>query len=201
MIEKKAATQVPVNDMIARRWSGRAYDAERPVEAEKLLACIEAARWALSCYGEQPWRYLIAERAREQGAWQAVLDCLGEFNQSWAQHAPVLVIAVAAERYQRNGELNRWAQHDTGAASINLCLQAADLGLMAHQMGGFDPERAKTAFSIPADHTPMAVIAIGYQLAEEALPEAMRERELAPRERHPLDSRFFAGAWGRPWQA
>lgn len=201
MIEKKAPTQVPVNDLIARRWSGRAYDAGRSVEPEKLLACIEAARWALSCYGEQPWRYLIAERDREQEAWQAVLDCLGEFNQGWAQHAPALIVAVAAERYQRNGEPNRWAQHDTGAASINLCLQAADLGLMAHQMGGFDPERAKKAFSIPADHTPMAVIAVGYQLAEEALPEAMRERELAPRERHPLGERFFAGAWGRPWRA
>ena len=47
----------------------------------------------------------------------------------------------------------------------------------------------------------MAVIAVGYQLAEEALPEAMRERELAPRERHPLGERFFAGAWGRPWRA
>ena len=195
MFEKKAITEVPINDLLARRWSGRAYDPDRHVEAEKLSACIEAARWSLSCYGAQPWQYVICDRAVDEAAWHTALDCLGEFNRDWAQHAPVLILAVAAERFKHNGEPNRWAQYDTGAASISLCLQATDLGLMAHQMGGFDADKSREVFSIPEGHTPMAMMAIGYQLTREDIPEERQEREFAPRERNPVSEHFFAGQW------
>jgi nitroreductase len=56
MFDKPAQTSVPIHDALARRWSGRAYDARRPVSRDQLLALFEAARWAPSCYGDQPWR-------------------------------------------------------------------------------------------------------------------------------------------------
>ena len=92
------------------------------------------------------------------------------------------------------------ARHDTGAASENLCLQAAALGLVAHQMGGFDPEQAKTRFNIPADYTCMAMIAVGHPASVEVLPEALREREQAPRERKPLADIVFEGGWNQSLQ-
>ena len=195
MFEKQALTSVPVNDLIARRWSGVSYDATRPVEAEKLSACIEAARWALSCYGAQPWNFIICDRSRDEAAWQAALACVVEVNQDWAQNAPLLILALAQDHFQHNDKPNRWAQYDTGAAAMSLCLQATDLGLMAHQMGGFDAEQSLQAFGVPAGHTPMAMIAIGYQTARADVPAERQEREFAPRKRNPISEHFFFGGW------
>ncbi len=196
MFEKKAVAEVPINDTLAWRWSGVAFDTSRPVEAEKLKACIEAARWSPSCYGAQPWQYVICDRSRDEAAWHTALDCLVEGNRAWAQNVPVLILAVAAERFKHNGEPNRWAQYDTGAAGMSLCVQATDLGLMVHQMGGFDADQSRQVFGIPDGYTPMSMIGIGYQLAKEDVPEASKEREFAPRQRNPASDHFYFGAWG-----
>ena len=85
----------------------------------------------MSCYGAQPWNFIICDRSRDEAAWNKALECLAEGNITWAQNAPVLILAVAVEHFKHNGEPNRWAQYDTGSAGISLCLQATDLGLMA----------------------------------------------------------------------
>ena len=201
MSEKRAVTQQPVADLIARRWSGRAIAADQPVSREQLLALLEAARWAPSCFGDEPWRYLVWDRFADPENWQRAFACLAEANQAWVKNAPILLLSVAAPNFGHNGQLNRWAQHDVGAANENICLQAMDLGLVAHQMGGFDADKAKAAFAIPADHQCMAMIAIGHPAPADSLPDALRERELAPRKRKPLDEIVFRGDWGNHFQA
>jgi nitroreductase len=101
----------------------------------------------------------------------------------------------------KNSKPNRWGQYDTGAASENLCLQAVALGLMAHQMGGFDAERVQREFQIPARYTPMAMIAVGHPGAPEVLNDELKALELAARERSVLGERFFDGTWARPYTA
>lgn len=187
---------LPVHEVIAARWSPRGFAAERPVTREHILSLLEAARWAPSCFGEQPWRYIVCDRAVDTAAWQNAVNCLAPANQVWARHAPVLIVSLAVENF-RNGQSNRWAQHDTGAASENLCLQATALGLAAHQMGGFDVDRTRALFGVPADCTPMAIIAVGCPNAAEHLSAELRARESAPRERRPLTEIAFAGAWGQ----
>lgn len=135
MLEKPAVTQVAIADVIARRWSPRAMNPTKPVSREQLLALLEAARWAPSCYGDQPWRYLVWDRFGDPVGWQRAFECLAEGNQVWVKNAALLLLSVAAPNFQHNGKLNRFAQHDTGAASANLALQATALGLALHQMG------------------------------------------------------------------
>ena len=199
MIEKKAETSVPVHDLIARRWSGRAFDPDRPVLDGDIIALLEAARWAPSCFGDQPWRYIICNKRTNPEAWNHALACLAEGNQSWARHAQILILASADNFMARDGRANRWGQYDTGAASMNLCLQATAVGLMVHQMGGFNANTARTLFGIPVQCTPMALMAIGYQLPEGALAPEIRERELQPRMRRPLTDIFFDGVWNMPY--
>ncbi|MGX2040079.1 nitroreductase family protein [Methylocaldum sp. MU1018] len=199
MFEKRASTQVQIADVLALRWSGRAYDPERPVERAKLTALLEAARWAPSCFGDQPWRYLIWDRIAESESWSRAFDCLSEGNKNWAVHAPVLMLAVASDLFS-DGRPNRWGQYDTGAASMSLAVQATALGLMVHQMGGFDAKKIQAEFAIPDGYACMAMITVGYQIAEDKIPNELKEREYATRMRRPLSHAFFFGTWGKPFE-
>ena len=201
-MQKTAITQVPIADLIANRWSPRAFDAAKPVSQAQIIALLEAARWAPSCFGDQPWRFLICQKNSNQNAdteaWQQAFDCLASSNQTWVQAAPILMLTCADTLFEHNQSPNRWAQHDTGAAAENLCLQASHMGLAAHQMGGFNADLARDKFAIPAQFTPMAMIALGYAGDPNQLPDELRQRELAERKRKPLGELFFTATWGKP---
>ena len=199
MLEKKAIHRLPIHELLERRWSPRAYDKSKPVSRAQMLALLEAARWAPSCNGDEPWRYLVWNRADDAAGWQKAFDTLSEGNKKWCDNVPVLMLSCAGSVFGHSGKPNRHTQHDTGMASLSLSLQAVALGLIAHQMGGFDSEKIRAAFAIPADYTPMAMIAVGYQADPSVLPEDVKAKELAPRKRKPLGECFFAGGWGKPY--
>jgi nitroreductase len=198
MLEKAAATSVPIHELMTRRWSPRAFDAGRPVTRAQLAALLEAARWAPSCNGVEPWRFLVWDRARDPAGFEQAFQCLSENNKRWVQHVPMLLLSIASADPLPGGRPNRYSQHDTGMASMSLALQAVALGLIAHQMGGFDAEKARAAFGIPADCTPMAMIAVGYQASPDVLDEETKKKELGARARKPIAERFFEGRWGSP---
>lgn len=193
--------QASIEPILANRWSPRAFAADRPVEGEKLIACLEAARWAPSCFGDEPWRFIVCDRVRDPATWRQLLDCLTAKNQEWARNAPVLMIACAATLF-RNGKPNRWGQYDTDQAAISLCIQAEALGLATHQMGGFDGDAVRKTFAVPDDFTPMAAIALGYQGDPEILGQNFHDIETAERRRQPMEASFYFGRWpasdGRP---
>jgi nitroreductase len=196
MIKKTATTSVPIHDLIKKRWSPRAFDPSKPVSHDDLLALLEAARWAASCYNDQPWRYIVCNKTTDAETWEHALAVIVEKNQQWAKNAMVLICAVAMKDFNHNGQPNRWAHYDTGAASANLCLQATALGLIVHQMGGFDVDKARVAFSLPENCQPMAMMAVGYQAEADSLSDDFKAMELGERSRAELTERFYAGRWG-----
>jgi len=198
MQERKAITSVPIHDLLASRWSPRAYAAGRMVSRAQLAALLEAGRWAPSCNGDEPWRYLVWDRSRDPQGGQQAFDCLSENNRKWVKNVPLLMLSCAGSIFGHNGKPNRWTQHDTGMASLSIALEAGALGLIAHQMGGFDADKARAAFGIPAEYTLMAMIAVGYQAEPDVLDEETRAKELRPRARKPLGECFFEGGWGKP---
>jgi nitroreductase len=197
MLRKPAQTSRPIHDLLARRWSTRAFDAAKPVTREQLTTLLEAGRWAPSCNGDEPWRYLVWDRARDPEGFQKAFDCLSDNNKKWVKNVPLLMLSCAGSNFAATGKPNRWTQHDTGAASLSIALQADVLGLAVHQMGGFDAEKARAAFGIPAEYAPMAMIAVGYQAAPDVLDEETKKKELTPRARKPLGEKFFEGGWGK----
>jgi nitroreductase len=197
-MKKPAITRTPIHDLLAARWSGRAYDVNKPVTQEQVIALLEAARWAPSCFGDQPWRFVVWNRSEDAASWQRAFECLVPGNQDWVKNAQVLLLVTADTLFNHNGKPNRWGQYDTGAAAENLCLQAEAMGMMAHQMGGFDADKARSEFGVPEQYIPMAMIAVGYPADPATFNDEVRERELAPRKRRELGELFFAGAWDKP---
>lgn len=194
-MEKPAEAAHTIHDLIARRWSPRAFD-ERPVEPEKLKSLFESARWAPSSNNEQPWRFIVASKATPTD-YDRLLACLVEGNRKWAFRAPVLILSVASVNFEDDGKPNRHAFHDTGMAVENLVLQATALGLQAHQMAGFDVEKARTDLKIQSGYEPVAMIAVGYPGDPALLPDYLRERELKPRDRQPIGDFVFSAQWGQ----
>lgn len=200
-MDKPAETQFPIHDLLQRRWSPRAF-AERMVEPDTLRSLFEAARWAPSSNNEQPWHFILGTKADPSG-YDRLLACLKEGNKKWAFRAPVLILSVARLNFEDEGTPNRHAWHDTGMAAISLSLQATALGLIAHQMAGFDVEKARADLGIPAGFEPVAMIALGYPGDPAILDERLRQRELAPRERKSAREFVAVGRWNVPpdWHA
>ncbi|MBD0327389.1 MAG: nitroreductase family protein, partial [Pyrinomonadaceae bacterium] len=171
----------------------------REVEPSKLRQLLEAARWAASCFNEQPWSFIVA-RKTDAAEFARLLGCLVESNRRWAKHAPVLMLSIAKLNFERNNKPNRHAFHDVGQAAASLTLQATTLGLVVHQMAGFEIEKARAEYGLPEGYEPVAGIAIGYQGDASALPKDLREKELAPRTRRTQTGFVFKGKWGEPWQ-
>ncbi len=196
-MEKKAQFGHPIDDLIARRWSPRAFS-EKPVSREAVRSLLEAARWAPSCFNEQPWSFIVATKD-EPEAFETLLGCLREANRVWAGRAPVLMVVSAKAAFDHNGKPNRHAGHDVGLAVENLMLQAVAMGMFAHAMAGFDAAKVRETCGVPEGHDPLVAIAVGYPGDPEDLPEDLKERELAPRERKPLESFVFGMSWGEAW--
>lgn len=189
---KRAPASTGILDIIARRWSPRAFT-DRAVSTEDLHKIFTAASWAASSTNEQPWRFLFGRNG--DSTFAKILDSMVDANQAWARHAPVLLLSVGKSTFSPGpytGRHNPYALHDTGAASAYLSLQTTKLGLHAHGIGGFDHEKARAHFSIPADFEIGACWAIGYLGAPDALPDSLRQRELATRSRKPLTEFVFA---------
>ena len=102
---KRAQPDHPIIDPLANRFSPYAFE-PKSVEKDKLLSCLEAARWAASSYNEQPWSFIVAER-EDEAEFARLLDCLVDANQAWAKNAGVLMLTVTARQFSRNGKPNR----------------------------------------------------------------------------------------------
>lgn len=192
---KKAPAVEGVLPAILQRWSPRSYT-DKAVPLETLAKIFEAARWSASSSNEQPWRFFIGLKG--DATYEKIFSTLVPFNQAWAGKAPVLVLGVASTKSSRSGEENAYALYDLGAAVSLLTVQAAELGVAAHSMGGFVHAAALKTLDIPAGYVAGAVTALGYQGEPADLGhEKMIAMEEAPRERKPL-SEIVLSAWGIP---
>jgi nitroreductase len=192
--KKAASSNRPLLEAIRHRWSPRAFDT-RSVEREKLLTILEAARWAASANNLQPWRFIIALRENES-EFHAMLSVISEHNQSWAKNAPVLLLAVVNE-LRPDGNRNSHAEHDTGMAMAHIALQATELGLYTHMIGGFSADKARETYAIPEGYRPITAMALGYYGDVSQLTEQQQQREAAERQRKSLSELVFSGQFGQ----
>ncbi len=181
---RTAQTSTPLLEILAERWSPRAFDPEAILEPGALAGAFEAARWAPSASNTQPWRFIVARRGTE--TFEKIAATLMGGNEYWAGSAAALVVNIAVTT-DAAGKTLPWAQYDLGQAVAHLSVQAHSEGLYVHQMGGFYADQIRAAFDLAENQTPVSVMTIGTLGDDEVLPEGFRERERAPRQRLPLE--------------
>ena len=189
---KRGSAAHEVEPLLLERWSPYRFTGETVPEPQ-IRSLFEAARWAASCYNDQPWHYIVVSRA-DRAAFDEALSCLVEFNQGWASEAAVLAFGVYRERFAGRTEINPAAAHDLGQASAMLALQATALGLQAHQMLGILPDRVRDHWQVPDGFYPLTAIAVG-RPGTEPTEGKLAERDRAPRERRPLHEFVFTRRW------
>jgi nitroreductase len=182
-----------VDPLFIGRWSPRAFEPVAVSDAD-LMSLFEAARWAPSSFNSQPWRFIYARR--DTPAWDGFLNLLVEFNRSWAKNASALLFAVSKTMMvtPQSPTPVPSASHsfDTGAAWVQLALQASKLGLAAHGMIGFDKDATRQHIALPDEYALEAAIAIGKPGDKSMLSEMLQSRE-TPSGRNPVSAFAFEG--------
>jgi nitroreductase len=153
-------------DLIRSRRSVRKFK-NLPVEREKILICVNAARYAPSAEHSQPWRFLIIddEKIKDKFVKQAFS---GVYRMTmWAAKAPVLVVVLAeldliANRIGKQITGLNYYLIDVGIAGEHFVLQAQELGLGSCWIGWFSAKSVRKALNIPKKYRPVSIIALGY---------------------------------------
>lgn len=169
---------------------------ERRIEDEKVKAIVRAVRLSASCFNNQPWRLVLCVGQESLGAVKAALSK----GNAWATRAP-MIIAVAAKTQDdcQLSDRRDYFLFDCGLAIGQLVLQAAELGLIAHPIAGFDPVKVKSALGVPEDHTLITIVVCGYLGTDDSLlSEKQKEAEGQRPERKPQDDNIFLDRWGAP---
>jgi len=180
--QTSAFIEYEVADLIKERKSIRAF-ASKEIEEEKIKSLFEATRWAPSSTNEQPWIYLFATKNQPE-LWDKFFEALNGGNKIWVKDAHMLVFSIARKNFTRNHLPNAYALYDLGGANSLLAVQAVELGLQLRQMAGFDRAKAKANLNIADGYEMGVFMAIGYPGDADQLPEHLKQRELAPRERY-----------------
>lgn len=150
-------------DVIFSRRSIRNF-IDQKVESEKVDRLIRAAMQAPSAMNQQPWEYIVVEK-------KDTIEKLANFdniNSTPLGKSTLAIVVLADER--RLKVPDAW-QQDLGAATQNILLEAATLGLGSVWIGiSTRPEKTEsvsTFFELPEYIKPYSIVAVGYPDGEE----------------------------------
>lgn len=154
------------HELVKNRRSIRRY-LEKPVEREKIVACLEAARLAPSAENVQPWRFLVVDDPgiKETLAAEA-FSGIYSFSR-FAAKAPVLIVILArldlvANRLGKQIQGVAFHLIDIGIAGEHLVLQAEELGLGTCWIGWFSQRKTRKCLKIPRKYKIVCLLAMGY---------------------------------------
>ncbi len=154
-------------DLIRHRRSVRDF-LDKPVERDKIILCLEAARLAPSACNSQPWKFIVVDDMELKdelcrAAFSGIYSMM-----SFARMAP-LIVAVVSEKakfLERIGGLlrdTRFYLIDIGIAAEHFVLQAEELGLSTCWIGWFNEGAVKSILKVPRDRRLDVLIAVGYR--------------------------------------
>jgi nitroreductase len=171
---------MPLIDLFKQRRSVRDF-LDKPVEREKIIACLEAARLAPSASNSQPWSFLIVnEPGLRDKLCKETFGGLYLFN-DFCRKAPVILVVISEQSkfLTRIGALFRGTQFyliDIGIAVEHFILQAEELGLGTCWIGWFNEKAVKKTLTIPESKKVDILVAVGYRDTTKPFNEYKREK-------------------------
>lgn len=166
-------------ETVDRRFSCRNY-ADRPVEEEKLLRCLEAARRAPSSRNGQPTRYVVVNGGEAAEGLIKHTKIEG-FNQFADQCQTFVVLYGAQAPYDpstgKAPPRRAYWQTDLGIAAAHFALAATAQGLATCIMGYFEEEPLRKLLGIPEDKNIWLILAVGYPNAKPKQPVPRKPME------------------------
>jgi nitroreductase len=188
---KIAITAAPIAPVLAERWSPRSFNRDYLLTQHEALSILEAGRWAPSANNLQPWRFAYISKTDELHAAICEKGLTG-FNQSWAPNASALIV-VAVQVNTADGKENTGRKYDAGLAAALMVVQAQELSLHTHHIGGLVREEIINILKLDSNYEILTVIAVGKVAPAEELEGPAFEREVAPRVRLELDEIMLYG--------
>jgi nitroreductase len=146
-----------LNQLISERFSVRNYK-KKPVEREKLLLVLEAARQAPSAVNYQPWHFIVVEKPENLDKIKMV------YSREWISTAPVVIIACSdrTQSWKRKTDGKDSADIDISIAVDHMTLQATELELGTCWVCNFDAKLCSELFQIPDHIEPVVLLPLGY---------------------------------------
>jgi nitroreductase len=169
------------------------FDGSSPLSRERLLALVEAARWAASAWNRQPWRFVLGRNG--DPTFGTLRGSLTPRNRELVRNAGALILAAVRSRSPQGMELSG-TTYELGLSVERLALQARATGWHTLQLGGFNRGLVSTALRVPPDFDPFVIVAVGRPAFDITRASPWRE---AARDRQALSDLAFGAQWGHPF--
>lgn len=157
------------------RQSCRKYDAQRPVENEKIAAILATARLSPSACNGQPYHITVC---KADTAKQVASATMGMGMNKFAADAPVLMV-ISEEPYVKTAAFgarvkgNDYRSIDIGIVAAYITAEATAQGLGSCILGWFDDAKIREICDLKG--AVRLVITIGYATKEDKLRDKKRK--------------------------
>ncbi len=167
-----------LKELFSLRQSCRNFDAERPVEKEKLENIMELARLAPSACNSQPYSFIVVTESELAGRIARCTQGMGMNKHCSAARAFIVMVEENAGLLARtSGRLKDqdYASIDMGIVSAHIVLAATEQGLSTCMIGWFDEKKIKELLGIDEKKRVRLVFAVGYAAADDKIREKKRK--------------------------
>ena len=143
-------------EIAINRYSSRKY-LDKPVEEEKLLKVLEAARVAPSAANKQPWTFYVIRDSKNR---QKISEA---YHREWLKEAPVIIVACANQNlaWVRSDGKNH-SDIDLAIAIDHISLQATELGLATCWICNFNVAKCSEILNLEKNIEPIAIMPLAY---------------------------------------
>lgn len=141
-------------ELAKKRYSVRSYKPQK-VEAEKLMAILEAGRVAPTGANRQPQRLIVVQEAEG-------LEKIGKAANIFGAPLAIIVCADRNAVWKRGHDGKTIEDIDASIVTDHMMLQAADMGLGSVWICAFKANIISAEFNLPSNLVPVNILAIGY---------------------------------------